>query len=389
MKLLSTIILLSSALTLQAAGGFTITGKIPGLKPGTKVALVSKERGDRQNLAETTATDGAFTLSGTVASPSLCEIRIDSNDEESLEKAISLMVENLPMTVTAAHIDSVAPGFYTGTGGLMKERNVTVTGGQAQKEYAEYNEAMFPYDFDVKSTHFNLFWDENRDRSDEGTKKLTAAFKAAEQAEYKAIRNFTATHPTYSISGYLMLDDFSSPFNYTSAELDAIAETIKAMPDTARLNQLTRAMEFSRRFPRETAFTDVAALDTLGSERRLSDFAGKGKYVMVDFWASWCGPCRAAIPHVRDLYKKYGDKLEILAVSLDSAEKPWRKAMADEQMEWTQLWADKTRVSPITEAYQVHSIPFLMLLDPEGRIIHAGHNPEAINETLAKALGEN
>lgn len=389
MKLLSTIILLSSALTIQAAGGFTITGKIPGLKAGTKIELVSRERGENKNLAEAEATDGAFTLSGTVASPSLSEIRIATKDEDSLDKAISLMVENLPMTVTAAHIDSVAPGFYTGTGGLMKERNVTVTGGQAQREYAEYNEAMFPYDFDVKAAHFNLYWDENRDRSDEGTKKLTSAFKAAGQAEEEARRNFIASHPTYSISGYLMLNELSSPFNYTSSELDALAETLKTMPDTARLNQITKAMEFSRKFQRETPFTDVAAIDTLGTERHLSDFAGKGKYVMVDFWASWCGPCRAAIPHVRDLYKKYGDKLEILAVSLDSAEKPWRKAMADEQMEWTQLWADKNHVSPITEAYQVHSIPFLMLLDPEGRIIHAGHNPEAINETLAKALGEN
>ena len=389
MKLLSTTLLLTAALSLQATDGFTITGKIPGLKPGIPVKLVSHERGERGDLAETTASDGAFTLTGKVSSPSLCEIRIETKDEESLDKAITLMVENLPMTVSAAHIDSVAPGFYFGTGGLLKEKNVTVTGGQAQKEYAEYTEAMFPYIFDAKAAHFNLHVDENRDRSKEGKKRLEEAAAKANKAEEEAIRSFIKAHPTYSISGMKMLSDLSTPFAFTGAELDALAETFKAMPDTARLNQITKAMEFSRKFQRETPFTDVAALDTLGTERRLSDFAGKGKYVMVDFWASWCGPCRMAIPHVRELYNKYGDKLEILAVSLDSAEKPWRKAMAEEQMEWTQLWADKTRVSPITEAYQVHSIPFLMLLDPEGRIVHAGHDPNAITETLAKALSEN
>ena len=86
------------------------------------------------------------------------------------------------------------------------------------------------------------------------------------------------------------------------------------------------------------------------------------------------------------LYNKYGDKLQIIAVSLDSAEKPWRKAMNEELMEWTQLWADKAHVSGISEPYQVHSIPYIMLLNPEGRIIYAGHDPDAVSLLLEKEL---
>lgn len=390
-SLTSTLLAITLGLTARGADGFTIRGEIPGLPAGTKIELVSTDRGisdGRQNLAETTATDGgSFILKGSVASPTLSEIRIDSLPGEDLGKAITLMVENTPMTVTAAHIDSVAPGFYSGSRGRYMERNVTVTGGQAQKELNEYNEAMFPYEAASKDAHYNLYWgDERKKRSKDEEKRLAAAFKEANRAETAARRAFIAAHPAYSISGMLMLDDINSPFTYTAAELDAIGASVKDMPDTARRATVEKALGFARNYLRESSYTDFAALDTLGTERKFSEFVGNGRYVMVDFWASWCGPCRAAIPHVRELYNKYGDNLQVIAVSLDSAEKPWRKAMNEEQMEWTQLWADKAHVSGISEPYQVHSIPYIMLLNPEGRIIYAGHDPDAVSLLLEKEL---
>lgn len=349
-SLSSTLLAITLGLTAQAADGFTIRGEIPGLPAGTKILLVSTDRGvgdDRHNLAEATATDGgAFLLKG-----------------------------------------SVAPGFYSGSRGRYMERNVTVTGGHAQKEYAEYFEAMFPYEAASKDAHYNLYWgDERKKRSKDEEKRLAAAFKEASRAEAAARRAFIAAHPAYSISGMLMLDDINSPFSYTAAELDAIGASVKDMPDTARRATVEKALGFARNYLRESPYTDFAALDTLGTERKFSEFVGNGRYVMVDFWASWCGPCRAAIPHVRELYNKYGDKLQVIAVSLDSAEKPWRKAMNEEQMEWTQLWADKAHVSGISEPYQVHSIPYIMLLNPEGRIIYAGHDPDAVSLLLEKEL---
>lgn len=384
--LISSTLIVSAAVPVTAAGGFKLTGDIPGLKAGSKVELVSREPGRSGILAKTTATDGAFVLTGEVPSPTLSEIRITVPGSESLDKGVSMMVENVPMTISAAHIDSVPPTFYFGSHELKREKNVAVTGGQAQKEYAEYRAAMLPADIAARDAHYNLYHAEDRDKSEEGQRRLKAAYTEAGRAEDAARRRFIAAHPTYSISGAKLLNDLYTPFTFTSAELDALAASVGGMGDAARLAQVNKAIAKSRNFLRESHFTDFAALDTLGTERRLSEFADGKKYVMVDFWASWCGPCRAAIPHVRELYNRYADKVEFIAVSLDSAEKPWRKAMDEEKMEWTQLWADQSHVEAITGPYQIHGIPFMILLDPEGRIIHAGHNPDDVTAVLEQSI---
>lgn len=385
-KLISSTLIIASAVNIHAAGGFTLTGNVPGIKSGTKIELVSREHGRFGTLAETLSADGSFTLTGEVPSPTLSELRILQPDSDAMDQAITLMVENVPMTVSAAHIDSIPPSFYFGSKELKREKNVTVTGGRAQQEYAEYKAAMLPAEIAARDAHYNLYHDEGRDKSDEGQKILKEAYAEAGLAEDEARLAFLTSHPTYSISGALLLNYLSTPFTYTAAELDSLAEAVKGMTDEARLAKVNDAISKSRDHLREAPYTDFAALDTLGAERQLSEWAGRDKYVMVDFWASWCGPCRAAIPHVRELYKKYGDKVEFIAVSLDSSEAPWRKAMDHEKMEWTQLWADKSHSEGVVKPYQISGIPFILLLDPQGRIVHAGHNPDAVTAILEKTL---
>lgn len=386
-KALMVLAMLSLTLDIMAADSFTITGRIPGLKAGTKVELVSRDNPVKGTIAETVATQGAFRLTGSVPSPTLSEIRIQSNNDNDLDKAISLMVENTGMTVSAAHIDSVAPGFYAGTDGLYKERNVTVTGGKAQTEFNEYNKAMFPYRLKSKKAHYDLYWDESKTkRTPAREKALEQAFNKAQQDENKGRQAFITAHPTYSISGYCLLENLNTPFSYTGAELNKIQTAVRNMTDKARLAQVTKAIAFSRKYLRETPYINIAVTDINGKTHNLSEFARKGKYVLVDFWASWCGPCRAAIPHVRDLYKKYGNRLEILAVSLDKEEKAWKEAMAQEKMEWKQFRATPAQSETIANTYQVHSIPFMLLIDPQGRIVMAGHDPEAVSEILASKI---
>ncbi|MBC9929827.1 TlpA family protein disulfide reductase [Chitinophaga qingshengii] len=94
----------------------------------------------------------------------------------------------------------------------------------------------------------------------------------------------------------------------------------------------------------------------------------KGKYLLVDFWASWCGPCRQAIPKVKELYSEYKEKgFEVVSISIDTDQKAWKKAMADESMPWEQLLSDNK--DKTMEQFQFSGIPTLYLVDREGKIV--------------------
>lgn len=105
--------------------------------------------------------------------------------------------------------------------------------------------------------------------------------------------------------------------------------------------------------------------DLNGNLVKLSSF--KGKYVLIDFWASWCGPCRKEIPNIKQVYKSFADKgLVVIGVSMDNTEKPWRKAVEEEQVEYLQLH-DAQNV--MWKLYDFKGIPFITLISPEGIIL--------------------
>jgi len=118
----------------------------------------------------------------------------------------------------------------------------------------------------------------------------------------------------------------------------------------------------------------------------LSDF--KGKYVLIDFWASWCGPCRRENPNVVKLYEKYGgDKFEILGVSLDSDKKRWMQAIEQDGLKWPHVSDLKKWSSAPAADYGVRSIPFTALVDPDGNIIATKLRGAALERKLEELLG--
>lgn len=112
----------------------------------------------------------------------------------------------------------------------------------------------------------------------------------------------------------------------------------------------------------------------------IEDF--KGKVLLVDFWASWCGPCVAEIPHLKEVYAKYKSKgVEILSVSIDSKDEQWKKALAEQNMSWYQVCAPSAG-KDIMKEYQFSGIPYMVLLDREGKIIAKNVRGESIDKAL-------
>lgn len=133
---------------------------------------------------------------------------------------------------------------------------------------------------------------------------------------------------------------------------------------------------------------DLAYLDPNGQIRKLSDL--KGKVVLIDFWASWCGPCRRESPNVRNVYAKYHDKgFEIYSVSLDRDAAAWKRAIQDDKLVWPNHVSDlKYWSSEAAAIYGVRSIPAMFLLDREGRIVAKDLRGEALEKAVKQLLGE-
>ena len=131
----------------------------------------------------------------------------------------------------------------------------------------------------------------------------------------------------------------------------------------------------------ENQYINITALTPEGTELSLSDLVGQTDYVLVDFWASWCGPCRRFVPVLKEMYAGQPEgRLQILSCSVDQDIMAWQVALSEEQMPWPQIREDENH--PCSDKYDVQFIPHTILIDKEGKIVGINLEEPEIEEIL-------
>jgi peroxiredoxin len=150
-------------------------------------------------------------------------------------------------------------------------------------------------------------------------------------------------------------------------------------------NYISQQIVEGRKNPIGRELPDFSQPDTAGKPVSLSSL--KGKYVLVDFWASWCGPCRQENPNVVNVFNKYKDKnFTVLGVSLDKSRKPWIDAIAADQLTWTHISDLKGWQNSVAMQFQIQSIPQNFLIDPSGKVIAKNLRGEALEQKISSLI---
>lgn len=222
---------------------------------------------------------------------------------------------------------------------------------------------------DIQNSPENVIFQENAERAvAEGFNidSLITKFPTSPSAAYFLYRYFTYQLP---------LDDLKA----VRAKLDP---ALDSCPYVRELDEIVRKLE---NVQLGKVAPDFTLPDTAGVSVSLSDF--RGKFVLIDFWASWCPPCRRENPNVVAAFEKYRDKnFTVLGVSLDRNKKRWLKAIADDKLTWTHVSDLKYWDSEVPALYGVRGIPSNVLIDPDGVIIGRNLREQELHDALEKFL---
>lgn len=343
----------------QTGNKFKITGKIKGLSEGN---VILSEIINRETVGIDTVEleDGRFEFTGVLPHPTQLYLNFDS-----IKGSVYFFGENKKMHILVDK-DSL--------------RNAIITGSPTQKIYESYMDSLQVY-VKQRGEISPLIREAIKEEDKAKEENLRAKTSLIYQNMQKYQIRFMFRENKSVVAAYLA-GIMSYRLDYSS--LDSIYKNLDpSVENTSYYKDLTKKINIYRIVSPGQIAPEFEQKTTNGELVHLTDF--RGQYLLIDFWASWCGPCRKEIPNVKEVYAKYNKMgFEVLGVSLDKTMEDWEKAISEEELEWPNVSDLKFWQNEVAVKYGVKAIPHTILLDPDGRIIVKNLRGKALHDKLSE-----
>lgn len=346
-------------LHLSAQQKFLIKGEIKGAADNAEVSL-HFDNPATEAIAKTVIKKGKFELSGSVEESAKYVLAIAGANQY-----LEIFLDGSKLNVKA-HVDSLS--------------NAMVSGSALQNSFLKYK---------IQFDYFFLRFDElNRllntpafvNKRDSLMQIAVPLIKELELKAHTYIQD-NKTSPITPLLLYFMYNYLQQP--------DSLETRFNSLEEPSKKSYYGRVVEKIVKDNKigsvGTEAPDFSQADTSGKMITLQSF--RGKYVLVDFWASWCGPCRMENPNVVDAFNKYKEKnFTVLGISLDRSKEAWMQAIDQDRLTWTQLSDLKSWGNEVARMYKINSIPQNLLIDPSGKIIAKNLRGEELQTKLQEIL---
>ncbi len=326
----------------KAEDSFLINGTIVGFADGTVLKLLNGNTGVEESNA--TLQKGKFSFMGKSLSPEFKVIGVNGQPP-----FITIFLDNSNISIFAKK-----DAFET----------AEIMGSVSHNDFAAFTRATKPYE--------DLLMGKGRFES-----------KFMDEAA-ATIEKFVDEHTDSYISPLAIYRQNQITGDYVKLEslYNNLSPAVKASPIA---NYLAQQIEQNKAAGYGKPLADFSQADSTGKEIFLSSL--KGKYVLIDFWASWCGPCRAENPNVVNLFQKYKDRnFTVLGISLDRAKQPWIDAIAADNLSWIHVSDLKFWNNSVAQQFGIQSIPQNFLIDPQGNLIGKNLRGAALDYKLSKVI---